>query len=366
MKSALAIALLVSAYLSLWPVELQPVAWEAPQNPGYQGAFTPNTALDGLEQLEIAGEHGPEDIVQDKDGNLYTAVKSGWILRKDKGSTEFQRWVNTEGRPLGMDFDSLGNLVIADAFRGLLSVAPDKTLTVLTDTVNNTPILYADDVDIAPNGKMYFSDASTRFGAKDYGGTYEASLMDMMEHSRSGRVLVYNPADKTTSVVMEGLSFANGVAMDPQGRFFLVNETGEYRVHKFWLKGGKAGSSEVIFDNLPGFPDNIVTGHNGRFWLGLVSPRVDVADWLADKPWLRTVVQRLPSFVQPGAKRYSHVVAIDENGSVQHSLQDPSGQFAFTTGALEADDGYLYISSLMENRAARLPLEAALSDSIQQ
>ena len=41
------------------------------------------------------------------------------------------------------------------------------TLSVetLTDSVDGTPILYADDLDIADDGIIYFSDASTKFGA---------------------------------------------------------------------------------------------------------------------------------------------------------------------------------------------------------
>jgi hypothetical protein len=31
--------------------------------------------------------------------------------------------VNTDGRPLGIDFDLDGNLIVADAFRGLLSIS---------------------------------------------------------------------------------------------------------------------------------------------------------------------------------------------------------------------------------------------------
>ena len=195
-------------------------------------------------------------------------------LKNPLKKTILKPWVETKGRALGMDFDAAGNLIVADAYLGLLSISPDRKIEVLTDKVGVSPILYADDVDIAPNGKMYFSDASVRFGAQHNGGTYPASLLDVMEHSRSGRVLEYDPSTQETRTIMEGLSFANGIAMDPMGRFIFVNETSEYRIHKYWLQGDKAGTSEVIVKNLPGFPDNIVTGQNGRFWFGLVSPRL--------------------------------------------------------------------------------------------
>ncbi|MCV6614743.1 MAG: SMP-30/gluconolactonase/LRE family protein [Cellvibrionaceae bacterium] len=342
------------AYLSLWPVPVEPVAWQAPPNPGYVGDFAPNDILTQLEYIDIGDEDGPEDMVADASGAIYASVHSGKILRMGPGEKAFSTWVDTGGRPLGMDFDAVGNLIVADAMAGLLSISTDKEITLLTDKVGESPILYADDVDNGPDGKIYFSDASTRFGAKQSGGTYEGSLLDVLEHSKSGRVLVYDPADGSTKIAMDKLSFANGIAMDPAGEFILINETSEYRIHKLWIGGDKAGQSEVVIDQLPGFPDNIVSGEDGRFWFGLVSPRLPLVDKLADKPWLRKMVQRLPAFIRPAAKKYGHVVAIDSDGKVLASLQDPAGAYPLTTGVLETDQ-YLYVSSLMATVAARLP-----------
>jgi len=93
---------------------------------------------------------------------------------------------------------------------------------------------------------------------------------------------------------VDDLTFANGVAIDPSGRFLIVAETGEYRIHKISLDSTDKGQSSVILDNLPGFPDNVHIGQNGRYWIGLAAPRVKILDDLASKPFLRKVVQRLP------------------------------------------------------------------------
>lgn len=359
LKVFMAVLIAIVGYFCFWPVAIEPVAWTAPVSAGYQGVFAQNTKLANVESLSLNGQHGPEDMVIDAAGNIYASAHGGWVLKKSAQEDDFKPWVETKGRALGMDFDAAGNLIVADAYRGLLSIDPSGEIKVLSDKVGDSPILYADDVDIAPNGKMYFSDASVRFGAQDNGGTYPASLLDVMEHSRSGRVLEYDPASGQTRTIMDGLSFANGIAMDPLGRFVLVNETSEYRIHKYWLQGDKAGTSEIIVDNLPGFPDNIVTGQNGRYWFGLVSPRLPIIDNLADKPWLRKVIQRMPAFVRPAATSYGHVVAMDENGKILLSLQNPEGTYPVTTGVLETDD-YLYITSLMANSAARMPKPASL------
>ena len=224
--------------------------------------------------------------------------------------------------------------------------------------MDGVPIVYADDLDLTEDGKIYFSDASSKFGAESNGGTYAASLLDIAEHGGHGRLLVYDPADQSTKLVMAGLNFANGVATAADSSFVLINETGSYRIHKYWLTGEKAGTAEVIIDNLPGFPDNIVRGRDGRFWVGLVSPRSQELDNISSSPLIRKMVQRLPQFMQLAAESYSHVIAIDGDGNVLTSLQDPNGQHHTNTGALETDD-WLYISSLHADNLARIKREDA-------
>lgn len=61
----------------------------------------------------------------------------------------------------------------------------------------------------------------------------------------SGRVLVYCPSSRTTAVVAEGLWFANGVALAGDESFLVVAETFGCRLKRHWLKGPKAGTTEV-------------------------------------------------------------------------------------------------------------------------
>lgn len=340
------------AYLLLWPVPVEPMAWQAPTNTGFNGAFAQNHKLAGVEIITLEDTHGPEALAL-MDNILYATTREGWIIRYNENTGEVSKWVNTEGSPLGIAFDNSNNLIVADAYRGLLSISVTGHITVLTNSINGQTIRYADDLDIADDGKIYFSDASSKFGAQQFGGTYEASLLDIMEHGGHGRLLVYDPAEQTTEVVMDGLNFANGVAIDDQSRFVLVNETGTYRIHKYWLKGDKKGTSELLIDNLPGFPDNIVSGPQGRFWVGLVSPRNQLLDSVSSLPLVRKIVQRLPASMRPATEHYSHVFAIDETGMIITSLQDPNGQHHTNTGALESEQ-WLYISSLHAPNLARI------------
>jgi sugar lactone lactonase YvrE len=347
--------LALAAYLSLWPVPVEPVAWDAPAEPGYTGPHAPNTRLAGLKMIALGTEEGPEHVMIAKDGKLYTTVASGNILRMNPDGSAQEVFANTGGRVLGFDFDAAGNLVAADAMKGLLSVGTDKKITLLTDKVGADPIRYADAVVVASNGKIYLSDASARFAPASWGGTFEASVLDIVEQACTGRILEYDPASRTTRIVARGLSFANGVALSQDEQTLFVNETGKYRVWKVSVNANnldlgqssaRAGQlASVLLANLPGYPDNLMRGQDGRIWLGFAKPRNPTIDNLADKPFMRKLTLRLPRFMWPIPKTYGHVMAFTEDGKIVADLQDPSGSYPETTGVTETRDR-LYIQSL--------------------
>jgi sugar lactone lactonase YvrE len=340
------------AYLLAWPIEVNPLSWKAPINLGYVGKFAANQKLESFEKLTMGGMSGPEAAVVSPDGSVIATSHEGWLVRWDGNQTEGVPFIDVGGRPLGLDFDAHGNLWIANAYTGLMKLSPLGELTTVVTEVDGIAVRYADDVAVAPNGKIYFSDASTRFAAKDYNSTLAASLLDIMEHSDNGRVIEFDPASGQTRTILANLTFANGVAADPQGQFILIAETGEYRVWKYWISGVDMGKSEVIIDNLPGFPDNVHVGNNGRYWIGITAPRSDILDDLAGEPFWRKVIQRLPQALGPQVLPYGMVVAIDENGNVMENLQAPNGAAYATTGVTESRQ-YIYVTSLTAPFLAR-------------
>ncbi len=264
-----------------------------------------------------------------------------------------ETFASTGGRVLGFDFDAQGQLIAADAVKGLLSISTDGKISVLTDKVDGDPIRYADAVVVAKSGKMYFSDASTRFGPAQWGGTFEASILDILEQSATGRILEYDPSTRATRILAQGLSFANGVALSQDETNLFVNETGKYRVWKLAVAAQKLqlgdgpppAGAQVLFDNLPGYPDNLMRGRDGKIWLGFAKPRNPTVDGFADKPWLRSLTLRLPRALWPIPKAYGHVMAFTEDGKVVVDMQDPTGAYPEATGVTETADR-LYIQSL--------------------
>ncbi len=356
---AVAALTLLVAYLLLWPVAVQPVAWPQPSPAPYLGVHERNTRLANLQRIDIGTESGPEHLAFGPDGKLYAAMASGAIVRMNADGSGRERFVNTGGRVLGFDFDARGHLIAADAMRGLLSVAPDGKLTVLADQVGGQPIRYADAVAVAKSGKIYLSDASTRFAPKEWGGTFEASVLDILEQSSTGRILEYDPTTQSTRIVAHGLSFANGVALSANERHLFVAETGKYRIWRIDVNArdldvrqtsGLSGATHVVLPNLPGYPDNLMRGlptadGKPKLWVGLAKPRSALVDGMAEKPLLRAITLRLPRALWPIPPRYGHVIAFTEDGTVVQDLQDPTGAYPETTSVLETPER-LYIQSL--------------------
>lgn len=356
------VILTAAVYLTLWPVPIEPVSWNAPSAPGYIGPHAQNNRLAGLGLIALGGEEGPEHVVLARDDKLYAAMASGTILRMNPDGTAQEVFVNTGGRVLGFDFDAAGNLIAADAMRGVLIITPDRTIRMLVDTVNGDPVYYPNSVVVASNGKIYITDSSARFSPSVWGGTFEASLLDIIEQSATGRVLEYDPQRQITRIVAKGLSFANGIALAHDERTLFVNETGRYRVWKIAVTADDLDvvqdltQARVLFDNLPGYPDNLMRGREGRIWLGFAKPRNAIIDWMSDKPLLRKMVLRFPRIVWPMPETYGHVIAFTEDGQVVADLQDPAGAYPETTGITETSDR-LYVQSLYARSLGWLPKE---------
>lgn len=322
-------------YLAAWPVPVDPVAWQAPEDRGLTDAFAANDRLSGAAAIGLEGYEGPEDVAVGHDGALYATTASGAILRIDPSSGAVSEFAQAGGRPLGIESAPDGSLLVANAYSGIQRISPDGEVADLLAAVDGAQLSYPDDLAVSSDGIVYFSDASSKFGARDWGGSYNASLLDILEHGGRGRVIAFDPQSGDATVLVDGLDFANGVAIADDDRYLLIAETGSYRILRHWLQGPDAGITEVVLDNLPGFPDNINRGLDGRFWIGLVAPRDARLDGLSDKPFLRKVVQRLPAFLRPSAVPSSHVIAIGGDGEVRLSLQDPAARYPAMTGGCE-------------------------------
>jgi len=351
LRSLIIVIVAALGYLLAWPVPINPAAWMPLRAPELIGIYAQNSELSRIERLHVDG-FAPEDVAFDSQDRIYCGTEDGRIFRLQVDGTHPEVFANTHGRPLGLIFDHEGNLIVADAIKGLLSIAPDGNISVLSTQADGVPFRCTNDLDVAADGTVYFTDASSRFPLTQL-------KADLLEHQPNGRFLAYDPRTRQTQVLLRELYFANGVAVSPDQSFVLVNETGTYSVRRVWLNGARQGQSEIFIENLPGFPDGISSNGRDTFWLALVNPRDSALDGLLPHPFLRKIVWRLPTFLQPNIKRYAFALGLDTNGHVIRNLQDPSPQcFAQIANVVE-HKGTLYFGSIGESAIGRMPLASS-------
>jgi sugar lactone lactonase YvrE len=338
------------AYLSFWPVPVDPVAWVPDPDRGMVGAFAASRSFAEAGFEAHAFGPGPEDVAIGADGTLYSGLQDGRIMKLRPGATDAELFADTKGRPLGMQFDAGGHLIVADAFKGLLSVDPAGAVTVLADSVDGQRLMFTDDLDIAADGTIWFSNASQRFGQHSY-------LLDFWEGGATGQLLSYDPHSGTTRVRLAGLRFANGVALGPDDAFVLVNETMAARITRLWLTGPDAGKRDVFADGLPGLPDNLSFNGRDLFWVAFPATRSAAFDALAPRPGVRKLLLRLPeSWVQVVPPPIGWIAGFSLAGQVRYSYRDTSGRYTDVTSVNERD-GKLYLGSLKMSSVASLDAE---------
>jgi sugar lactone lactonase YvrE len=344
--SVAALAVLVVLYLFVWPAPIDPVAVEPPK---YRGGASlgVNRLLESATFLAEGRVEGPEDVAIDAEARLYTGTADGKVVRVALLSRAVEDFATTGGRPLGLRFDPAGNLVVCDAVKGLLAIDREGRVSVLATQAEGVPFRFTNNLDVAKDGTVYFSDASSKFGPQEY-------LYDLLEGRPHGRLLRYDPRTKETRVLLRDIWFANGVALSYDEDFVLVCETYRYRVLRYWLQGPKAGTFDVFVDNLPGFPDNLSRGDWGLYWLPLFTVRNPTVDWLHPRPFAKKVVSKLPRVFWPKPQPIGFVVALTTTGNVLRTFQDPEGRHVRQVTTAREWHGSLYLGTLDGNRIGRL------------
>lgn len=348
-------ALLVLGRATLRP-PIRAVAWEPPPARPLPAEAWREDPFAALERLPLPGGHGPESIVAGPEGRLYTGLKDGRIVRFRPDGSAMEVYAETGGRPNGMAFDARGRLFVADSHRGLLAVSPGGEVAVLAESADGQPFVFPDGLDIAPDGTVWFTDATARFpdGAFHY---------DVLEGRATGRLLSYEPTNGRVRTRVSGLRFPNGVAVSKDGRFALVNETLGYRTLRHWLAGPEAGRTEPFLEGYPGMPDDLRAGEGGLFWVAFAARRRGWVDWLQPRPTLKTLLASAIGPVFPDTDTRwlgdgALLLAFDGEGRIVHVLQDRKRRYVTSTGVLE-HEGRLYVGSVVEPAVGRIPVPRA-------
>ncbi|MGZ4458883.1 MAG: SMP-30/gluconolactonase/LRE family protein [Nocardioidaceae bacterium] len=300
-----------------------------------------------MTQLTVLPVPGPgaEDVVVDAEGWVYTGTADGSVFRVHPEGRRIDRVGSTGGRPLGLELLNDGRLLVCDAQRGLLALdVHTGAVEVLTDLVHGQRMAFCNNAAVHTDGSIYFSDSSRQYGLDHW-------KADMVENTTSGRLLRRAP-DGTVEVLLEGLRFANGVALSEDESYVAVAESTGRTVKRLWLTGVRAGRVDHLAPELPGYPDNIALGSDGLVWVTIASPTDRLLERLMTGPMpLRRLAWRLPQRVQPKPKRTVRVMAFDDSGRTVHDRSLDASAYHMVTGVRE-HDGVVWLGSLEEPAVA--------------
>ncbi|XP_057836955.2 protein STRICTOSIDINE SYNTHASE-LIKE 4 [Cryptomeria japonica] len=351
------VATAVSACLVAWllqiiaysPISLGPSIFQSDYKS--EGHFVKNNVLQSVEKLGEGFLYGPEDLAVDSNGLIYTATQDGWIKRMHPNGS-WEEWKEVGGSLLGLTVSKSGHIIVCDPARGLLKVS-DEEVSVIASEIEGEKIRFVDAVVESSDGSLYFSDASTKF-------PYSQCILDFVEGVPYGRLLKYDPKTKKTSVLLDGLGFANGVALSASEDYVAICETWKFRCLKYWIKGEKSGKTEVLVDNLPGGPDNINLASDGHsYWIAILKLRIKAVQFMFEYPILRHIFARYPSILNwfGVTTGWAMVAKVGEDGTIIKMFDDSNGKvISFVTSAMEVGE-YLYLGNLNTKFLGRLNLK---------
>lgn len=293
--------------------------------------------------------YGAEDVVVAADGTVFTGTEDGSIFAVRPDGSGAALIGSTGGRPLGIELLGADRLVIADAHHGLLAMTiATGELETLVDAVEGRPLVFCNNAAVARNGDIWFSDTSTVFGIEKWKN-------DLVQDTRSGRLLCLR-ANGGVETHVEGLAFANGVALAADESYVAVAETAARTVVRLWLSGERAGERDLLCADLPGYPDNIARGSDGLIWVSIASPTDPLVTRLHRSPRaLRKIVTAIPEALQPAPKQTVRAMAFDDAGTCVHDVVGEVDGFHMVTGVRE-HHGELWLGSLHEPAVAVISL----------
>ena len=303
--------LLVLVYaLGFRPIDTPPQAYKAPDLRQETGAMQTAVSTDRKTQLEL-GEYQGVDCIRAKDGLLYAAAWNGAALKKrtsdlvrtDGGHAA--AILSVEGELTGFAFDGSGDLwlsILTPGGGSLCRAAHDSWGTAVEQVVtqiDGAPLGVLSAVETGPDGKVYFA-VSTEAAAKN--GLESALRTELIAHTGTGCVYVYDPSARTVEQVLGGVAGAAGLALSEDGRTLYVSDLGNRCVWavdadaRELTAGGKNCGSFV--SSLPGYPGALALDEDGTLY---ISYRWTRSGWLekhADSTLLRGIALRAGENIQ--------------------------------------------------------------------
>ena len=340
--------------LGLRPIEAAPQSYTVPAAASQTAAQT----IEGTAALPLEGYQPPDCIVV-RDGWIYMAARpaggsgSALLRMREDGSAQMTVLAE-EGVITSFAFDPSGDIwytLLTGTGGALCRLSHDDwgaSAQQVVTQIDGRPLAYPAAVAAGPDGRIYFTEAAD-FTPRA-GSLEDALRAELMGHTATGWVYVYDPADRSVQRVLGGLAGASGLAVSPDGGTLYAADLGSRCI---WavdtgareLTAGGRGCA-LFAGQLPGYPGALAAGPDGTVYVGYRWARADWLESRAAEPGLRGIAARLPRSVQrrlfhaasPLAQSYAPDGVLEEDyvsdGAEGWALA-PSGNRLYLPGAGE-------------------------------
>ncbi|WP_430909094.1 SMP-30/gluconolactonase/LRE family protein [Maribacter sp. 2-571] len=194
----------------------------------------------------------------DGNGDVYfTDQPNDRILKWEAKTNTVSEWLSPSGRSNGLYMDQNGNLLAcADEKNELWQIAPDRSVTVLIDNYQGNTLGGPNDLWIAPDGNIYFTDP-----------LYERPWWNHSAPQISERrVYFYNSTTKTLQIAAEGgYQQPNGIIGSPDGKTLYIADNDAKKTYAFTINGDGSITDRVLFAEMGS--DGMTIDQNGNIYL---------------------------------------------------------------------------------------------------
>ena len=290
--------------LVLRPIDTPPQRYKAPETRQDTGAAQTALSTDSKDSWDL-GEYQGVDCIREQDGLVYAAAYNGAALKKrtsDLVRTDgghYAAILSVEGELTGFDFDQNGDLwltVVTTSGGALCRAVHDNwgaAVEQVVTQIDGAPLGAISAVEVGPDGKVYFAVV----GDEPVDNGLESALRtELLAHTGTGWVYVYDPADRSVQRVLGGVAGASGLALSADGETLYVSDLGSRCVwsvdadaRELTAGGRDCGSAA---DSLPGYPGALALDEDGALYISFRWSRSGWLEQNADSTFLRGVALR--------------------------------------------------------------------------
>lgn len=217
-----------------------------------------------IEDVRVTGNNliRPAGVMAADDGAIFATDAKGCCSRTGKGGTAF--FGTLGGTPNGLCLDKKGNCIIANIGNGQVqSLSLDGTQQVLLDGDQGSRMYIPNYPFLDFHGRLWITCSVDDFDA------------DPSMRPGSDGCLILIDKDKEPQIVVEGIFFPNGVAVDKDEKFVYVAEMMLRRIVRFPInEDNSLGSGEVYGPEVLGlqaFPMGIAFDEVGNLWIAFTT-----------------------------------------------------------------------------------------------